>query len=121
MAEEMDKASRDAMTIIMLAGDAREACRGALDAVAADDADRVAECLAVADEKIAQAHKVQTDAIQGAVRGEEQRYSILFSHAQDTLMTVYSEISLAHELTKVFAAITSRIAALEATHGEQID
>ena len=57
---------------------------------------------------------MQTDAIQGAFRGEEQEYSLLFAHAQDTLMTIYSEIIVCKQLFKVFKSYDERIAKLEA-------
>ena len=69
--------------------------------------------LKVSHEKITAAHKVQTDAIQGETRGEESEYSLLFAHAQDTLMTIYSEINIAKQLLKIFKSYEARIAALE--------
>ena len=38
----------------------------------------------------------------GDARGEEREYSLLFAHAQDTLMTIYSEINIAKQLLKIF-------------------
>ena len=66
-----------------------------------------------AQTKITEAHKVQTDAIQGETRGDESEYSLLFAHAQDTLMTIYSEINIAKQLLKIFSAYEKRISALE--------
>ena len=57
--------------------------------------------------------QVQTDAIQGETRGDEAEYSLLFAHAQDTLMTIYSEINIAKQLLKIFSAYEKRISALE--------
>ena len=51
--------------------------------------------------------------IQGETRGEESEYSLLFAHAQDTLMTIYSEINIAKQLLKIFKSYDARIAALE--------
>lgn len=102
-----------AMSIILNAGDARVACKQALDAIAAFDYKTAEEKLAVCHEKITAAHKVQTDAIQGETRGEESEYSLLFAHAQDTLMTIYSEINIAKQLLKIFKSYEARIAALE--------
>ena len=44
---------------------------------------------------------------------EKSEYSLLFAHAQDTLMTIYSEINIAKQLLKIFKAYETRIAALE--------
>lgn len=104
---------QSAMSIILNAGDARVACKEALDAIAAFDYETAEEKLKVCHEKITVAHKVQTDAIQDETRGEKSEYSLLFAHAQDTLMTIYSEINIAKQLLKIFKAYETRIAALE--------
>lgn len=110
MTEQQVQAS---MQIILNAGDARVACKQALDAIAAFDYETAEEKLKECHEKITIAHKVQTDAIQGETRGEESEYSLLFAHAQDTLMTIYSEINIAKQLLKIFKSYEARIAALE--------
>lgn len=104
---------QSAMSIIMSAGDARVSCKEALDAVALNNIELAKEKLKDAQKKITEAHKVQTDTIQGETRGEESEYSLLFAHAQDTLMTIYSEINIAKQLIKIFEALDHRISALE--------
>ena len=59
------------------------------------------------------APQVQTDAIQSETRGETCEYSLLFAHAQDTLMTIYSEINIAKQLIKIFESFDKRLSALE--------
>ncbi|MEL7657189.1 MAG: PTS lactose/cellobiose transporter subunit IIA, partial [Bacillota bacterium] len=54
-----------------------------------------------------------TDMIQGEARGEGIGYSLLFTHAQDTLMTINSELQLAKQLYHVFESLEKRIAKLE--------
>lgn len=56
---------------------------------------------------------MQTDAIQNETRGEKSEYSLLFAHAQDTLMTIYSEINIAKQLIKIFEVYENRISKLE--------
>ena len=104
---------QSAMSIILNAGDARVACKEALDAIATGNFDEAEEKMKVAHEKITAAHKVQTDAIQGETRGESSEYSLLFAHAQDTLMTIYSEINIAKQLIKIFRNYGKRLAELE--------
>ena len=65
---------QSAMAIILNAGDARVACKEALDAIAAFDYETAEEKLKVCHEKITVAHKVQTDAIQDETRGEKSEY-----------------------------------------------
>ena len=104
---------RAAMNIILHAGDARVACKTALDAIAVQDFDTAKAQMKIANHEITEAHKVQTDAIQGETRGEKSEYSLLFAHAQDTLMTIYSEINIAKQMIKIFEAYEARFAALE--------
>ena len=104
-----------AMSIILNAGDARVECKQALDAIAIADFAKAEEKLKEANKKITLAHKVQTDAIQEETRGKERAYSLLFAHAQDTLMTIYSEINLAKQMLKICKAYEARIAALESS------
>lgn len=111
--EEISPTIQNTMTILMAAGEARNECKLAYEAIAAGDLALAEEKLACADARIVEAHHVQTDAIQGAFRGEEQEYSLLFAHAQDTLMTIYSEIITAKQLFKVFSALDARISKLE--------
>lgn len=104
---------QSAMSIILHAGDARVSCKESLDALAVSDVELAKVKIKEAQKKITEAHKVQTDAIQGETRGEESEYSLLFAHAQDTLMTIYSEINIAKQLIKIFEAFDKRVAALE--------
>ena len=99
---------QSAMSIILNAGDARVACKEALDAIATGNFDEAEEKMKVAHEKITAAH-----AIQGETRGESSEYSLLFAHAQDTLMTIYSEINIAKQLIKIFRNYEKRLAELE--------
>ena len=100
--------------IIMHAGDARLACKESLDSLMKGDVEAAKENMKKADHEIAQAHHVQTDCIQGAIAGEEFEYNVLFAHAQDTLMTIYSEIMIAKQLTNMYEKLDARMAALEA-------
>ncbi len=102
-----------AMTIILNAGDARVECKLALDAIAEGDIEKAEEKMKEANKKIQIAHKAQTDAIQAEASGEESEYSVLFAHAQDTLMTIYSELNIAKQLIKIFKVYEQRISALE--------
>ena len=102
-----------AMQIIILAGDARRLTFEAGDALAAADFAKAGEQLEVAQDKVRDAHRIHTDCIQAAAAGEYLPYSMLFTHAQDTLMTVNSEFRLVKKLATVFESIDARLAALE--------
>lgn len=110
---EEDKVVSSAMNIIISAGDARLYITEALNGISEGNYKLATDKLKQAQEKITEAHTVQTDMIQGEARGEGMGYSLLFSHAQDTLMTINSELNLAKQLYKVFEAFEKRIAKLE--------
>lgn len=99
----------NAMQIIMHAGDARNCCQAALKAIAEGNMAGAQEHLKEADAKIAEAHHIQTDCIQGAIAGEDFEYNVLFAHAQDTLMTIYSEIMIAKQMCNIFASYEERL------------
>lgn len=105
---------KSAMTIILHAGDARRACMQALNAIAEFDYDLAEAKIKVATEEITKAHKAQTDEIQAEAAGEkESEYSLLFAHAQDTLMTIMSEINIAKQMIKIAHAFEKRLKTLE--------
>lgn len=102
-----------AMDIIMHAGDARLAYKRALENLMEGRPDESRAKLKEAEAEITLAHQVQTDCIQGAVRGEDFEYSVLFAHAQDTLMTIYSEIMIVKQLAVMYEKMDERIKKLE--------
>jgi len=102
-----------AMTIILHAGDARSAVRNAYEALGAGERDRADAALVHARDEIRQAHQAQTDLIQAEAAGVRHTLSLLFSHAQDTLMTINSEVITAGNLLAIFDTIERRLAALE--------
>lgn len=101
------------MSIILHAGDARLFCQKSLEAISTFDFDKAEKVLEKAQEQITIAHKEQTDVIQEETRGEKSDYSLLFAHAQDTLMTINSEIIIAKHLLAISKAVDSRISKLE--------
>lgn len=105
MDELMEFFNSNAMEIILHAGDARLAIMTALDALAEKKMECVEEKMKEALEEIQEAHHIQTSVIQSVASQETQEhYSILFTHAQDTLMTIYSEYNLANKMIQIFLA-----------------
>ncbi|GIN64127.1 PTS lactose transporter subunit IIA [Robertmurraya siralis] len=107
-----------AMNIILDAGDARQENLLAIDSLSKFDIQKANAYLATATKKITAAHKTQTNQIQDETRGKKSEYSLLFAHAQDTLMTINSEILLTKSLLNVFNAYEQRISLLEKTIDE---
>ncbi|MFC6177697.1 PTS lactose/cellobiose transporter subunit IIA [Companilactobacillus huachuanensis] len=101
--EEFDnKSVKDTMEIIINAGDARAFVADALDNVGDFDYVSAKDNIKKADEKLVVAHRLQTKKLQEEAEGEDIKYSVLFTHAQDTLMTIMSEYNLAKHLIAVF-------------------
>lgn len=105
--------AKTAMKIILHAGDARLKTTEALTALKSFDIAQAKQHLANANEDIVEAHKAQTAALQAESNGEDTEYSILFSHAQDTCMTVYSEMNIAEQLIDICESIDARLKKLE--------
>lgn len=101
------------MKIILNAGDARLIIKEALDCVATCEFDAAKQKLVEAKKKINAAHAVQTDTIQGEARGEKSVFSLLFAHAQDTLMTIMSEWNTANHIVRLFEVYDERLRKLE--------
>ena len=55
-----------------------------------------------AREDIKKAHQEQTEIIQKEAAGEHYKTCLLFTHAQDTLMTIMSEVNLTEKMIILF-------------------
>ncbi len=107
-----------AMQMIVHAGDARNDIKKALDAGTEGRKELAQEYMEGAKEALAQAHHCQTETIQQEASGEKCVYSMLFTHAQDTLMTIYSEYHLAEKLLLMYDALDEKIRNLELKIGQ---
>ena len=95
------------------AGDARVKTMDALRSLKEFDIETARKHLTDAKEDLVKAHNVQTDELQKEASGEEVEFSVLFSHAQDTCMTVSSEMNIAGHLIDICESIDQRLKALE--------
>lgn len=99
-----------AMQIIMGAGNGRNLLTEALnDTLAGQEDALVDEKLELAKEKIVAAHRVQTDMIQNSIEDDELQTTLLFSHAQDTLMTIYSEQNTTNNMIAMYRELLKKI------------
>lgn len=108
-----EKLVKQSMDIIMHAGDARLKCTEALKKLEYFEILGAKESIKEALKLIQMAHQIQTDSIQGEMRGEAMDHSLLFTHAQDTLMTVYSEINITKRLISLTESIDARFKKME--------
>lgn len=91
-----------AMQIILHAGDARIKVDEALSEIKKFNFTKAKEELIDAEECIRQAHLAQTQIIQNETSGKTYESSLLFNHAQDTLMTIMSEERIAKQMSEIF-------------------
>ena len=115
--EERDQyVAERALQIIMSSGDARTLAKQAMDKGTEGKFDEADDLLKQAEKKQVAAHNVQTAMIQGDIRGGDEKlgYYVLFAHAQDTMMTIQTEINLTKSLLKLMKANEERFAANEA-------
>lgn len=109
-AEREQEFLQAAFKIIMPAGDARHCAAEAINAQLEGDDEKADAQLKEAHQNILAAHKVQTDLIQSeAARemstGTSTMIPLLFIHAQDTLMTIMSEVNLSESMVKMYRAL----------------
>ena len=99
-----------AMQIILESGEARKLLTQALDQLASFNFAGARESLQQANDHICKAHNAQTEKMQAEIsQNKPFTPSILFNHAQDTLMTVMSELHLTEKNLVVFESLYRRI------------
>ena len=101
---DLEKAS---MEIILHAGNARTYVMEALECCVNDKSDESKHLFNEAKSEITLAHQVQTEVIQTMI-DKHNEYSVLFSHAQDTLMSIMTEINLAEKMMLMYDKLSSR-------------
>ncbi|MEF3092329.1 PTS lactose/cellobiose transporter subunit IIA [Raoultella sp. WB_B2P2-3] len=111
--DKTEQINSTAMNIIMDAGDARALITDALSAIEKNQFSLADEKITQAQQKIKTAHGNQTDIVQSEIHGEVFPPSLLFTHAQDTLMTINSELLMSRHLLKIFRTLDKRIGELE--------
>ena len=94
-----------AMEIILNSGNARNSIKEATDAFINKDFDNIEIHLNIAQEFLRKAHVIQTQVIQEEARGVKHELSLLFIHAQDTLMTVMSEFNLTNNFIRMLKSV----------------
>lgn len=97
-----------AMEVIMNAGDGRDKIDEALAVMAEGRLDEVDKLLEEAEALIVKAHNAQTEVIQSQVSGENMEYSLLFVHAQDTVMTITTELRMTRKLLPIVKMLLNK-------------
>ncbi|RHW49556.1 PTS lactose/cellobiose transporter subunit IIA [Bombilactobacillus bombi] len=89
------------MQIIMHAGNAKNLASSAFEAAKTKNFKKAQEQIDSARSEITSAHNAQTNIIQSEAKGVVYDYSPLFAHAQDTLMTISSEMNNIERMIEV--------------------
>lgn len=100
--EKLEYINKASMEIILHAGDARNLIFEAIDLLADKEYEKVEDKLKKAYEEIKIAHRTQTKIVQEELTDMTIPHTFLFAHAQDTIMTVYTEYNLISKLITVF-------------------
>jgi Phosphotransferase system cellobiose-specific component IIA len=103
-----------AMEILLHAGESRNMIFEAFNDISLFEFDKAKKLLSDAQKEIVLAHKVQTCVLQD-IASEicPEEYSILFTHAQDTLMTIYSEYNIAMKIINITEKLNEKINRIE--------
>lgn len=96
--EAISEPVRIAMDMILHAGNARSLIYKASEKSKEFHFEEAKELMKQAEEELNCAHIAQTGYIQKEASGEKMEYSILFAHAQDTLMTIVSEHNMMNQM-----------------------
>ncbi len=104
----MDSKIIETATLVILhSGNARALVCKALEAAYNEDLDEAQKKIKKAEEEIGAAHRVQTEVIQSEARGQGLEFSLLMTHAQDSLMVTMSEINMAKQILKLYEKLYS--------------
>lgn len=99
---EKDELNLLSMDVILHAGNARDYVFQAVERASDGDFTESDKLMKQANDEVVEAHRAQTSTLQKEADGVEIPYSPLFGHAQDTLMTVKTEINLMKEIIKIY-------------------
>lgn len=105
MSVERDELNLLSMQVILHAGNAREFVFKAVNKASEGDFVSADQLMDEANNEVVIAHKSQTSTLQKEAEGIEIPYSPLFGHAQDTLMSIMSEINMMKEIIKIYKRI----------------
>lgn len=101
-----DLLTKSAMEMIVHAGEARNHLNQALNELYEGHVEEYEKLMKLVKEKITESHRAQTQVLQSTIADTTVYPSILFTHAQDTLMTVMSEVNIATYLAKIIHKIS---------------
>ncbi|MGM0174862.1 MULTISPECIES: PTS lactose/cellobiose transporter subunit IIA [Enterococcus] len=96
------------MQIILHAGNGRTKAQEAIQFAKLKDFESARAALKEAKDNIVLAHRSQTEVIQNEAAGKSYQPCLLFTHAQDHLMTITSEVNMTRDLVDLFELALSK-------------
>jgi len=94
--------------IIVYAGNAREKVNDALKLAHDEKFTEANSKLEDAQKDLNEAHRVHMKLLQTEARGEALEFSVLLTHAQDTLMVSMSELHMAKHMLKMYEKMAKK-------------
>ena len=98
----IDELNGISMSMIMKAGNCHDIITKAINNIEKLASNEMNERLEEAKKEIVNAHQFQTKVIQSTLEDETFKPNLLFTHAQDTVMTIYSEYHNAKHLNHIY-------------------
>lgn len=95
------------MNIINYSGEARSLSMESIALAKGGNFDKAHSSIEEANDKIAEAHKSQTQLIQSEARGEDKPISLLLIHAQDHLMNSMTVRDMANEFIDLYKSFSN--------------
>ncbi|GCF95317.1 PTS cellobiose transporter subunit IIA [Enterococcus florum] len=106
--EEENELIPVAMQIILHAGNGRTKAQEAIKCAKAQDFEAARSALKEAKDNIVLAHRSQTAVIQNEAAGKSYQPCLLFTHAQDHLMTITSEVNMTRDLVDMYELVLQK-------------
>ncbi len=103
--DEMTMEYQVAFELIAVAGDSKAESMAAIEAASEFRFEEAQELLKSADEKMAEAHHIQTDMLQREASGQKADVNIILVHAQDHLTTAIIMRDQAEMMIKLYKTI----------------
>lgn len=106
--EEENELIPVAMQIILHAGNGRTKAQEAIKCAKVQDFEAARTALKEAKDNIVLAHRSQTAVIQNEAAGKSYQPCLLFTHAQDHLMTITSEVNMTRDLVDMYELVLQK-------------
>lgn len=106
--EEENELIPVAMQIILHAGNGRTKAQEAIKYAKVQDFEAARSALKEAKDNIVLAHRSQTAVIQNEAAGKSYQPCLLFTHAQDHLMTITSEVNMTRDLVDMYELVLQK-------------